>query len=193
MLGVPPEVLAVGGALFVIAALEAVPTWGRSVPGHLGLAIVAAIAVALAWAPPWLAAPAILGAVVSDAAFFTWYRFRPLHGVWRRRWWRAGLDVDDLSERVRERTFAATMRAKFATRERARLPYAAARSGASVARLALASLVANLVWASTWVLAGALIGGVTRVLPSEGDFVVLAVSLVTLATLVSKPAAGNVA
>lgn len=187
-IGAAPELLAFASALFVIAALEAAPSWGKSVPGHLGLATVAAIAVALGTVSPWLAVAAAAGAVLSDVAAFAWVRLRPFHGVWRGgSWWRAGLDVDDLSEHLRTRPLRAFVRAKFSTKERARLPFAAAKSGMAGAGFAALSVAGSFVWAPVWVGIGAAIGGITLLLPSEGDFVVLSVGLVTLSTLVTRP------
>ena len=185
---VTPEMLAFAAGVFAIAALEAVPPWGRSIPGHLALASVAAVAVALGGASLWLVAAAVLGAVVSDLACFAWIRLRPFHGVWRGgTWWRTGLDVDDLSARLHRQPLKAFLRGKFSTRERARLAYASAKSGMRASRFAALSLVGTLSWAPFWLGVGAAIGGATLLLPAEGDFVVLAVGLVTLSTLVSQP------
>ena len=179
--------LAASIALFLIAAVEALPAWGRWIPGHLGLAIVAAVAVALGAATPWLAAAAVLGAVVSDLGVFAWIRLRPMRGLVRRRvWWRAGLDVDDLGQQLRRAPVTGFTRAKFSTRERARLPYAAHNAGFGWAGYATLSVLASLVWAPAWLAVGGVIGYATVVLPSEGAFVVLAVSLVALSVAVSQ-------
>lgn len=182
------EVALAALALFVIAALEAAPAWGQSVPGHLGLACVAALAAALGVFSLWLLPAAVAGAVASDVMAFAYFRLRPFHGVWRGGgWWRAGLDVDDMTARLRGSP-TAFLRAKFGTRERARLPFGAAKASMSWPAFVVLSMVASTVWAGAWLALGAAVGGATLVLPSEGDFAILAVSLVALATLVSRPA-----
>lgn len=187
-LGWSQQILAFALVLFGIAALEAVPPWGRSVPGHLGIATMTAVAVATEAASPWLLVAATLGAILSDLAAFAWIRLRPFHGVWRGgAWWRAGLDVDDLSDQLHKTPFLTFLRAKFSTKERARLPYASAKAGMSGTGFAILSTMGSALWAPTWVLLGGAVGGATLFLPSEGDFVILAVGLVTLSTLVSRP------
>lgn len=182
------EAWMVAGVLFAIAGLEAMPSYGRAVPGHLALATVSAIAVALGILSPLFVLAPVAGAILSDVGAYAWIRLRPLRGVWRGgSWWKAGLDVDDLSGELHRTPLKAAVAAKFSTRERARLPYAAAKAGIGAGEFATLAIVASSVWAPAWILAGAVIGGITLLLPSEGDFVVLAIGLVTLATLVSRP------
>lgn len=179
-------------ALFALASLEAVPLWGRFIPGHLGFAAIACVAVGYLGATPWLLVPAYLGAFLSDQAFFAWYRLRPLrtfkkHGAW----WAAGLDVDDLAEALRRAPFGTFVEAKFSTRHRARLAYAAGKSEMPwMVFVALSAIVCAL-WAGAWIGVGALVGWLATQLPPVWAATLLIVAFVALVAGVNRPAASS--
>lgn len=185
-----PEAVLYLAALFALAALEAVPLWGRFVPGHLGFAALACLAVGYLGATPWLLAPAWAGAFLCDVAFFAWYRHRPLRTLKRHgAWWRAGLDVDDLSHALDHSPLTTFLEAKFSTRHRARLAYAAGKSTMSWGVFLALSAVVGALWAGVFIGAGALVGWLSTQLPPVWAATVLIVAFVALVLGVSRPAA----
>ncbi|GEM_PF-6569240 len=175
-------------ALFAIASLEAVPLWGRWVPGHLGFAAVACVAVGFVGVSPWLLVAAWTGAFLSDLAFYAWYRVRPVRTLRRHGgWWRAGLDVDDLSEALEHGPVGAFFAAKFSTRDRARLAYAAGKADLPPAAFVLLSAFACAVWTSAWIGLGGALGWLARNLPRAWAVALLAVAFVALLASLSRP------
>jgi membrane protein DedA with SNARE-associated domain len=176
--------------LFLVASLEAVPLWGRYVPGHLGFAAVACIATA--WRGPSVAlfAAALAGAFLSDVAFYAWYRLRPLRTMRRHgAWWRAGLDVDDLSDGLARAPLSRFLAAKFSTRDRARLAYASGKAGMEPGVFLVLSLVACVVWSCAWTGLGTLLGWIATVVPPAWAAVLLAVAFVAMLAAFRAPSA----
>lgn len=184
---IDPFLLGCAAALFGIAALESEPRWGRFVPGHFGLAIVACVAVG--FGAPWWGFPiaAWAGAFASDAVLFGLYALKLRRG---RRWWEAGLDADDLSESVHEAPWRTVFLSKWSTKQRARLPYAAGKSHVAPVTFLSASLVSTGIWASLWVAVGGGIGWAARYLSPAWGVSIVVVALVALLALVNRPFAG---
>src|SRR5689334_10053559 len=119
---------AFAASLALIAGLEALPAWGRWVPGHYGIGLVMALAIALDAAPWWIGFAALAGAFVSDVAVFLYEeRLRLVSPHGHGAWWRAGLDMDDLVQWIRAQPLRTFALAKLSTKHRARLPSGAAR------------------------------------------------------------------
>lgn len=183
-----PEVTRYLVLLFAIASLEAVPLWGRWIPGHLGFAAVACVAVGFLGFSPWLPVAAWAGAFLSDVAFFAWYRLRPLRTLRRHgAWWSAGLDVDDLSEALRRAPLSTFLAAKLSTRQRARLAYAAGKAGMGAAAFIALSAFACALWAGAWIALGGGLGWLARSLPLAWGVALLAVAFIALLASVSRP------
>jgi membrane protein DedA with SNARE-associated domain len=183
-----PQATGYLAALFAIASLEAVPLWGRWVPGHLGFAAVACAAAGFLGFTPWLPVAAWAGAFLSDLAFHAWHSLSPVRTLRRHgAWWRAGLDVDDLSDALRQAPFRAFLRAKFSTRDRARLAYAAGKAQMPPATFAALSAVACALWVGAWVGLGGLLGWLARSLPRAWGVALLSVAFVALLAGVTRP------